>query len=191
MAEGSYEYECMRAELLGIEKPDYDQFMKKAMEQAKKEIEEEEVDIEHLKEVDLEKEGINRMTGRLDELNNILKKTQSKINRMKASCGSVAGLIKTKIGSFSAQSSFDAEHTDPNEPSCSKATRTEGSGSSSPEEITTPENPQSSENGTSVRKSEIQKALDKDLSALDAMIEKAENAQYAMNHQNKQMKRFI
>jgi hypothetical protein len=28
MAEGTYEYECMRAELLGVEKPDRDEFMK-------------------------------------------------------------------------------------------------------------------------------------------------------------------
>lgn len=32
--EGSYEYECMRAELLGIDKPDYDEFMKTNAEKA-------------------------------------------------------------------------------------------------------------------------------------------------------------
>ncbi|KAH1011059.1 hypothetical protein HUJ04_000503 [Dendroctonus ponderosae] len=32
--EGSYEYECMRAELLGIDRPDYDEFMKIKAEKA-------------------------------------------------------------------------------------------------------------------------------------------------------------
>lgn len=34
--EGTYEYECMRAELLGVDKPDYEEFMKnKAEKEAK------------------------------------------------------------------------------------------------------------------------------------------------------------
>lgn len=45
MAEGTYEYECMRAELLGIEKPDYDEFIKKKQE----EQQEEEQEIENFK----------------------------------------------------------------------------------------------------------------------------------------------
>lgn len=48
MAEGTYEYECMRAELLGIEKPDHDEFMKK-MESERKAVEEEDLDTEYLK----------------------------------------------------------------------------------------------------------------------------------------------
>lgn len=38
MAEGTYEYECMRAELLGIEKPDYDEFMKNKVERDSAEL---------------------------------------------------------------------------------------------------------------------------------------------------------
>lgn len=49
MTEGTYEYECMRAELLGIEKPDYDEFLKKQKELEAKKVEEEEVDSENLK----------------------------------------------------------------------------------------------------------------------------------------------
>lgn len=48
MAQGTYEYECMRAELLGIDKPDYDEFMKK-LESEKKAVEEENLDTENLK----------------------------------------------------------------------------------------------------------------------------------------------
>lgn len=49
MAEGTYEYECMRAELLGIEKPDYDEFMRFKKEQEAQYVAEEENDTENLK----------------------------------------------------------------------------------------------------------------------------------------------
>lgn len=49
MAEGTYEYECMRAELLGIEKPDYDEFLQKQKEKEVQEVQEDEVDTENLK----------------------------------------------------------------------------------------------------------------------------------------------
>lgn len=48
MAEGTYEYECMRAELLGVEKPDYDEFLKKQRENVGN-ISEEQIDVENLK----------------------------------------------------------------------------------------------------------------------------------------------
>lgn len=49
MSENTYEYECMRAELLGIEKPNYEEFLKNKKEVQRKEIEEEEIDIENIK----------------------------------------------------------------------------------------------------------------------------------------------
>lgn len=48
MAEGTYEYECMRAELLGTEKPDYDEFLKRQKEQQSREVEEEQAETECL-----------------------------------------------------------------------------------------------------------------------------------------------
>lgn len=47
MAEGTYEYECMRAELLGIEKPDYEDFIQK--HPLASVVAEEEQEIENLK----------------------------------------------------------------------------------------------------------------------------------------------
>lgn len=47
MAEGTYEYECMRAELLGIEKPDYETFVKNRKEEIA--VESEEIETENLK----------------------------------------------------------------------------------------------------------------------------------------------
>lgn len=49
MAEGTYEYECMRAELLGIEKPDYDEFLKKQKDNEANSALDEQVDVENLK----------------------------------------------------------------------------------------------------------------------------------------------
>lgn len=51
MAEGTYEYECMRAELLGIDKPDYEQFVKdkEMKENERNDVEEAEQDTENLK----------------------------------------------------------------------------------------------------------------------------------------------
>lgn len=49
MAEGTYEYECMRAELLGLEKPNYDEFLKRQKENEAAEAEEDEIDTENLK----------------------------------------------------------------------------------------------------------------------------------------------
>lgn len=48
MAEGSYEDECMRAELLGVEKPDYDDFLKRQKDKQANEVFEELVDTENL-----------------------------------------------------------------------------------------------------------------------------------------------
>lgn len=49
MSDNTYEYECMRAELLGIGKPDYDEFVKNQVETEKHEVEEEEIDLENMK----------------------------------------------------------------------------------------------------------------------------------------------
>lgn len=47
------------------------------------------------------------------------------------------------------------------------------------------------EDAKMARKSDLAKALDTDLSKLDSMIEQAENAQYSMSHQSRQMKKFL
>lgn len=46
MAEGTYEYECMRAELLGVDKPTYEQFMSnKKVEDETQELEEQDLTV--------------------------------------------------------------------------------------------------------------------------------------------------
>ncbi|EFA08380.1 uncharacterized protein LOC660945 [Tribolium castaneum] len=147
MAEGTYEYECMRAELLGIEKPDYDEFLKR--KQA--EVEAEEQEIENLKSAESEAEQVTHIAGGLEELSGILQVTQRKLTRFKASCGSLTNLLKIKIGA-----------------------------SSEANDVVPPLEAHSVETG---ERSELDK--------LDSLIQKAEDAQYSMAHQNKQMKRFL
>lgn len=41
------------------------------------------------------------------------------------------------------------------------------------------------------RQSDLARALDNNVDKLDLLIEKAENCQYSMSHQNKEMKKFL
>lgn len=85
MAEGTYEYECMRAELLGVDPPNYEEFMKKKKEEEAQQVETEDVETENRKEAEAQSEGLKGVSGGLDELNNILSITQRKIDRFKVS----------------------------------------------------------------------------------------------------------
>lgn len=49
MAEGTYEYECMRAELLGTDKPEYDEFLQRQKEKENRAVQGEQLDVENLK----------------------------------------------------------------------------------------------------------------------------------------------
>ncbi|XP_066148706.1 uncharacterized protein [Euwallacea fornicatus] len=93
MAEGTYEYECMRAELLGIEKPDYEDFMKKKADELC--VNEENIEVENMKEEYAQNERLFDATGKLDELNNILKSTQKRINNFTAP---FSRFVRSKIG---------------------------------------------------------------------------------------------
>ncbi|XP_066257954.1 uncharacterized protein [Euwallacea similis] len=93
MAEGTYEYECMRAELLGIEKPDYEDFMKKKADELS--TNEEHFEAENMKEEYAQNEKLFHATGKLDELNTILKSTQRRINNFTAP---FSRFVRSKIG---------------------------------------------------------------------------------------------
>nr|CAI5821406.1 unnamed protein product [Callosobruchus analis] len=195
MAENTYEYECMRAELLGIEKPDYEEFMKNRPPEAeRKEVEEDEIDTENMKVIDSDQEGMRRVSGGLDELNSILKRTQSKINKFKATCGPITNLIRIKMSSRSGSvCSLDAEDGQSSAgPSSIDAGNDSCTTKAEPDSINEgKDSPESSENAEPVKKSELRNALDYDINKLDDLIDKAEHAQYSMAHQSKQMKKFL
>ncbi|XP_023024815.2 uncharacterized protein [Leptinotarsa decemlineata] len=186
MSEGTYEYECMRAELLGIEKPSYDEFIAKKVENEAQLVEEENLDTENLKTVDHQEEGLKKVSGGLEELNVILQKTQGKLNRLKASCGSLTNLLRIKMGGKSSvETPLESEFDQPEESHIEPSLNDHASGD------TVEDFDAKEDNKISARKNDLAKALDKDLSRLDTMIEKAENAQYSMSHQRKQMNKFL
>lgn len=101
MAEGTYEYECMRAELLGIDPPDRETF--EANRKAQLEAEQENLASEQAKveendlhfcelssknftfsqELEHQDEQLRGGHGKLDELNSILSMTQQRITKFK------------------------------------------------------------------------------------------------------------
>ncbi|KAF5281363.1 hypothetical protein FQR65_LT14761 [Abscondita terminalis] len=181
MDENSYEYECMRAELLGVDKPTLEEYESKRKE--RNEIEEEQVDVENLKEAENEGEQFRNISGGLHELGNILTATQRKINRFKASCGSLTNLLKIKMGSASGSNEsivLNSGAKDSQDPS--------GLDNSS---LVDSPNKRVGDITTEPRKSDLSNALDNHVDKLDLLIEKAEQCQYSMSEQNKQMKKFI
>lgn len=109
MAEGTYEFEVMRAELLGIQPPDRAVFEEHQKERMS--AEQEEIDTEQTKvilksynhrgnelipidssywtlfqELDAQDETLKSGSGKLDDLNQILSITQQKLHKFKVSC---------------------------------------------------------------------------------------------------------
>lgn len=185
MAEGTYEYECMRAELLGVDPPNYEEFMRKKKEQEAQQVESEEIETENLKEAEAQGEGLQNVSGGLDELNNILSITQKKIDRFKVRCNSITSLLKMKVGSLAGEG--PSTSGEPTEGENSTETHNPEDSENSEE----PKNPQNGATNEAPRKSQLAKALDNHVDKLDSMLEKAENAQYSMAHQNKQMKKLL
>ncbi|XP_017777676.1 PREDICTED: uncharacterized protein LOC108563494 [Nicrophorus vespilloides] len=183
MAEGTYEYECMRAELLGIDPPNYEDYLqkKKDEEEAKRAAQQhEEAEVENLKAAEEQGEELKGTAGKLDELNSILSATQKKIDRFKVRCGSVTELIKTKIGSISSNGESKPQE--------------KGSSSDQPQEEQQEEEVESvvaEASGENPRKSDLAKALDNHVDKLDTLLDKADNAQYSMQEQTKKMKRLL
>lgn len=188
MTEITYEDECMRAELLGIDKPDYEEFMKNKKE--KEEYLEETVNTENLKEFEHQNETTGGISTGLDELNNILQGTQKKLNKFRASCGGITNLLKIKIGRNPADQSNDK---DINEGVSQNNDKDELFSSNESNDISN--NFESSktnkDNGTPIRKSDLDRALDNNLDQLDLLNEKAERAHISMSEQTKQMKSYL
>ncbi|KAJ8937814.1 hypothetical protein NQ314_011704, partial [Rhamnusium bicolor] len=139
-------------------------------------------------DMDLQEEGSKRIHGGLEELSNILQKTQSKINRIKASCGSLTSLLKVRITGRSDSSTSLNGNSDKLQTEVAATETTENTTENISSDEVEGEKP---ENKSKPIKSDLDKALDTNLSRLDIMIEKAENAQYSMAHQTKQMRKFL
>nr|XP_022907575.1 uncharacterized protein LOC111419055 [Onthophagus taurus] len=187
MAEGTYEYEVMRAELLGVEKPDYEEFMKRQKEIEAKNVEEHETDVENLKVVEEQSDELKGASGKLDELNNLLSLTQKKINNFKFRCSSVTSYMKTRLGTtLPFSTSVDIVDSE------NRADKTAPTPKTTPtEEIPNDVIGQVATSCGGQKKSDLTKALDSHVDKLDGLLEKAEFAQISMEHQRKQMQSYL
>ncbi|KAK4878660.1 hypothetical protein RN001_011166 [Aquatica leii] len=180
MDENSYEYECMRAELLGVAKPTLEEYQSRRDE--RNVVEDEQLDIENLKAAEDQNENFRNVSGGLHELGNILSATQKKLNRFKASCGSLTNLLKIKMGSASGS----------NESIVLNATSKDAQDSVGLDNSSLVDSPKKlSEHCPDHMKNDLSNALDNHVDKLDLLIEKAEHCQYSMSEQNNQMKKFL
>ncbi|XP_055326514.1 uncharacterized protein LOC129580273 [Sitodiplosis mosellana] len=168
MAEGTYEYECNRAELLGIDPPN-----RVDWEEAER-VRRENKQAEELTEIDIQNERTNEGTSKMDEITNILSITQMRLNKFKKACGSLTNLLKIKGGDGAEGSDATGDEGESNAETSSQSANVASDGSAP-----TPAQP------------DLQQKMSSGMDKLDALLTKTENAQYSMGHQTKQMKSFL
>ncbi|XP_005185430.1 uncharacterized protein LOC131800362 [Musca domestica] len=190
MAEGTYEFECMRAELLGIEKPNQEEFEKARAERLQKEQEEQlAAEAQALEEQD---ETMQSANSKLDELNSILSSTQQKIFRFKQSAaGSLSNI-------FGRSGSVDIEASSSNTSSAGTSRRNTTANATNLNEAAKVLDEMKHKEGEPViptekirqAKLDINKKMTSHLDRLDDMINKADSAEIAMAEQTKQMRKL-
>ncbi|XP_053696425.1 uncharacterized protein LOC128743784 [Sabethes cyaneus] len=180
MAEGTYEYECMRAELLGVEKPNREEF--EANMKLRKEAEQEEQLTQEMQEVDLNDEQLKGTTGKMDELNNILSITQQRINKFKVACGSLTSLLKMRPSTPNAGTSSN----EPTEEASANTINDALDALDTMKDVETASDAKIAKSAAQDMGQKMTSQLDK----LDSLLSKADNATYAMKHQTDQMKKI-
>ncbi|XP_043659507.1 uncharacterized protein LOC122624129 [Drosophila teissieri] len=174
----SYEQECQRAELLGLQPPNPEEFERKRQARLEHELAEQEAAEAVL--LEQQDESLGNVGGKLGELNSILSSTQQKLNRFKqTACGSL-----TNIFARGSSGSVDL----------SAGIGRSGSIASQEERPPVQEQPLAKPPPTaaevSAAKAAKQKRMDSQLDKLDALINQADNAQIAMSEQTQQMRRL-
>ncbi|XP_014243484.1 uncharacterized protein LOC106663290 [Cimex lectularius] len=101
MTASDYEYECMRAELLGLKKPDKTIFA------------ENDVDVSSVETLAIEGEQLGHINGGLDELNSVIGSTKKKLTRFQSLTGRLGRLIKKSSDNKSSPTPKNAEHNSP------------------------------------------------------------------------------
>ncbi|XP_071447859.1 soluble NSF attachment protein 29 [Hetaerina americana] len=175
MAEGTYEYECMRAELLGLPKPE------KKPEPEKPEVvdeDEDEIDAETAKELENAKDDLKRAGGGLEELTSILANTQKKLNSFKPNFGSLKDLFQRHLSTDNGSGSSDSTKDE--------AAKDETSASSEG----TPDMTKKLAVATKAA-NDLGEEMESQVDKLDSLVAKAEYAEMSMASQNKQMRKFL
>ncbi|KAK6621255.1 hypothetical protein RUM43_011561 [Polyplax serrata] len=187
MLEAEYEHECCRAELLGLPRPTWDEFLtqRKANQEGENrdDMEEEQIHEEVVTATREESEatrleGLRRMAGGLDELNSILQNTQKKLNRFKSVCGSFTNLLK--IQTTTKKDEVQAN----NETEITNIENVDNKYENQSDEAQDKKNATVSPSSQKLRSGS-------DIDRLDSLINKAERAELSLNKQNKQMKKFL
>ncbi|KAK0083737.1 hypothetical protein PV325_008294 [Microctonus aethiopoides] len=192
-----YLYACQRAELLGQPAPTEEEWAE-TQKNINEHTDQEDVDEAVAQDVEQTDESMRRIGGGLDEINSILSATQKKINRFKTVCGSLGTLLKVRVGSKNNTPDHKplatTEIPDGNEKGIENIETTD--------ETLTIETSSSIQSGsnddtnynsstTNAKKIDLNEKVGSHLDKLDSLITKAENAQYSMQHQTKQMKKII
>ncbi|RZF38084.1 hypothetical protein LSTR_LSTR006483 [Laodelphax striatellus] len=189
MSEIDYEYECMRAELLGLPKPDKEEFATRSNE----------VEIEDgtgvggvpEEELSVQDEQMKNVAGGLNEINSILQTTQKKINKFKTVFGSVTSLLKTRVSAGESSSETSSIAGADDKPDAGLQVMDDqlastGEASSAQTDANVQQLPIKDP-----RSMDISQMVGSHISTLDSMIYKAEEVNAKMSHQNKQMRIFI
>ncbi|KAH8416863.1 hypothetical protein KR222_009368, partial [Zaprionus bogoriensis] len=181
MAEhNSYEQECQRAELLGLQPPDQAEFERQR--QARLDVQQAEREAAEANELEQQEESLRATGGKLDELNSILSSTQQRLNRFKqTACGSLSNIF-ARGGSFSGASGSRSGSMDVS------GTEAETEQPVQRQPLAQPAPPTAAQ--VSAAKAASRARMDGQLDKLDALINKADNAQLAMSEQTKQMRRL-
>lgn len=188
-----YQHACERAELLGLSKPTEEEW--RQTQAAQKENRCDDDDDGALQDLDYADETAKRIGGGLDELNSILSTTQKKLNRFKTVCGSLGSLLKVKVSSRSGTPHHKSEEPNPDDQEAQKEP------GSAADEVMTVEtsddiiadaaNADPENSGVQPKQIDLNQKMGSHLDKLDSLIMKAENAQYSMQHQTKQMRKFL
>ncbi|XP_017883350.1 uncharacterized protein LOC108626916 [Ceratina calcarata] len=187
----AYVHACERAELLGLPIPTEEEWKETQRIEAENRVNDDEDDAV-LQNVDLADESAQRIGGGLDEINSILTVTQKKLNRFKTVCGSLSTLLKVRVGSKNSTPDHKPIEQNHNETKDVDPDTSANEESLAVELISDKEQVVSTESSsTTPKKIDLNEKMGSHINKLDALIAKAENAQYSMQHQTKQMKKFM
>ena len=182
----AYIYACERAELLGLPIPSEEEWR-----EANDHVNDNDDDAV-IQNLDSSDEAAQRIGGGLEELNTILNATQKKINRFKNVCGSLSTLLKVKVGSRNSTPDHKHSKKNDNDPKDLLA-KTSMNEENLTIELANDEKCMDKAETKPVlsKKIDINEKMGSHLDKLDSLVTKAENAQYSMQHQTKQMKKFL
>ncbi|EZA60368.1 hypothetical protein DMN91_011295 [Ooceraea biroi] len=193
-----YQHVCERAELLGLPKPTEEEWRQTQAAQSENRCDDDDNSI--LQDLDYADETTGRIGGGLDELNSILSTTQKKLNRFKTVCGSLGSLLKGKVSSRGGTPRHKPEESNLNEkqqaqvelgPATDEVMTVETSDNTVTDDAKNPTDDDAANSDVKVKQSDLSQKMGSHLDKLDSLISKAENAQYSMQHQSKQMRKFL